>query len=135
MPNTFFKCVDHVRAAIEELRPETVVMMGEFSGRSMVTVERTAQNLNDATRYGVLDNEGQRLQGQMTVPGGPAAYYSTLPIRAMVKAMRQAGIPANISDAPRTFCCNHLLYGILHYLAAVKLPIRVGWIICPLCRR
>ena len=43
VPNTFFKCVDHVRAAIEELRPETVVMMGEFSGRSMVTVERTAK--------------------------------------------------------------------------------------------
>jgi pyroglutamyl-peptidase len=131
VPNTFFTCLDHVRAAIEELRLEAVAMMGEFSGRAMVTVERIAHNLNDCARYGLADNEGNRLQGQMTVAGGPAAYYSTLPIRAMVKSMRQAGIPADISDAPGTFCCNHLMYGTLHYLTSEKLPIRAGWIHLP----
>ncbi|MEO8603844.1 MAG: pyroglutamyl-peptidase I [bacterium] len=131
VPNTFFTCVDQVTTAIEALRPDVVLMMGEFSGRAMLTVERLAQNLNDGSRYGLLDNDGRRLQGQMSVPGGPAAYYSTLPIRAMVTAMRQAGLPADISDAPGTFCCNHLMYGTLHHLAVKQLPIRAGWMHLP----
>ncbi|HZR83447.1 MAG TPA: pyroglutamyl-peptidase I [Candidatus Binatia bacterium] len=131
VPNTFFKSIDVVTAAIRELRPDSVVMMGEFSGRAMVTVERIAQNLNDGARYGLRDNDGNALRGQMTVPGGPAAYYSTLPIRAMVSAMRQAGVPADISDAPGTFCCNHLMYGTLHYLATEQLAIRAGWVHLP----
>lgn len=132
VPNTFFECIDVVAAAVAELRPELVVMMGEFGGRAMVTVERIAQNLNDASRYGVADNRGVALQGQPTVPGGPAAYYATLPIRAMVKAMRAEGIPADISDTAATFCCNHLMYGILHHIEREGLPIRAGWIHLPM---
>ncbi len=131
VPNTFFKCIDVVKKAIVEIEPECVVMLGEFPGRPMVTVERIAQNLNDGARYGLLDNDGNRLQDQLTVPNGPAGYYSTLPIRAMVKAMRNEGVPSDISDAPGTFCCNHLMYGILHYLTTKKLPIRAGWIHLP----
>ena len=106
-------------------------MLGEFPGRAMVTVERIAQNLNDGARYGLLDNDGNDVRNQLTAPGGPAAYYSTLPIRAMVKAMRAEGIPSDISDAPGTFCCNHLMYGVLHHLATEALPIRAGWIHLP----
>lgn len=131
VPNVFFKCIDVVIKAILEVRPEIVVMLGEYGGRAMVTVERLAQNMNDSTRYQLSDNDGVALLGQPTVPGGPVAYYSTLPIRAMVKAMREAGIPADISDAPGTFCCNHLLYGILHHIATNRLPIRAGWIHLP----
>lgn len=131
VPNTFFKCIDVVRLAIEEEQPDAVVMLGEFGGRSMLTVERIAQNMNDGARYGLRDNAGQELQGDLTVPDGPVAYYATLPIRAMVLAMRQAGIPADISDAAGTFCCNHLMYGVLHYISVNKLPIRAGWIHIP----
>ncbi|MEQ8638413.1 pyroglutamyl-peptidase I [Gimesia maris] len=131
VPNTFFKCIDFVTAAIEEVQPELVVMMGEYGGRSMVTVERLAQNLNDGTRYGLTDNAGQSLQGDLTAAEGPVAYYATLPLRAMVKAMRAAGIPADISDAGGTFCCNHLMYGVLHYLAQKQSAIRAGWIHLP----
>jgi pyroglutamyl-peptidase len=131
VPNTFFECIDVVAAAIEDVKPETVVMMGEYGGRAMITVERIAQNLNDGARYGLRDNAGRLMQDEFTVPGGPAAYYATLPIRAMVKAMRAAGIPADISDAPGTFCCNHLMYGILHRIAEKGLPIRAGWIHLP----
>lgn len=131
VPNTFFKCIDAVRLAIEEEQPDTVVMLGEFGGRSMLTVERIAQNMNDGARYGLRDNAGQELQGDLTVPDGPVAYYATLPIRAMVLAMREAGIPADISDAAGTFCCNHLMYGILHHIAVNNLPIRAGWIHIP----
>lgn len=131
IPNVFFRCIDVVADAIEAIQPHTVVMMGEFGGRSMITVERIAQNFNDSTRYDLLDNNGTSIQGEPTVHGGPNAYYSTVPIRAMVKAMRSAGIPADISDTAGTFGCNHLMYGILHHVAVRQLPIRVGWIHLP----
>jgi pyroglutamyl-peptidase len=91
-------------------------------------VERIAQNLNDGVRYGLADNDGAVLQDRLTAPDGPAAYYATLPIRAMVIAMRAAGIPADISDTAGTFGCNHLMDGILHHIAVNRLPIRAGWI-------
>ena len=131
VPNTFFECIDAVRAAMEEARPEAVVMMGEYGGRAMVTVERLAQNLNDCARYQLRDNAGRSMQGELTAPDGPTAYYATLPIRAMVKAMRADGIPADISDVAGTFCCNHLMYGILHHIAVNRLPVRAGWIHLP----
>lgn len=131
VPNSFFQCIDFVAKSIAEIEPEIVVMLGEYGGRAVITVERIAQNLNDSTRYGLVDNAKCVLQGEMTIPDGPVAYYSTLPLRAMVKSMRDAGIPADISDAPGTFCCNHLMYGILHHIAINGLPIRAGWIHLP----
>lgn len=129
--NSFFVCIDEVKAAIAEEQPDVVIMMGEFGGRAAISVERIAQNLNDCTRYGLKDNAGVALQDDPTIPGGPVAYLTTLPIRAMVQAMRNAGIPAEISDAPGTFCCNHLMYGILHHAAIEELPVRVGWVHLP----
>jgi pyroglutamyl-peptidase len=131
IPNVFFKAIDVVREVIEEVRPGVVVMMGEYGGRAVITVERIAHNLNDSTRYRLADNDGCALQGQLTAPDGPVAYYTTLPIRAMVKAMRRAGIPCDISDTPGTFCCNHLMYGILHHIAKTGLQVRAGWIHLP----
>ncbi|SHE67171.1 pyroglutamyl-peptidase [Microbulbifer donghaiensis] len=131
VPNNFFECIDVVRNAIEEIGPQLVVMMGEYGGRATITVERIAQNYNDSTRYQLRDNRGVALQGELTAPDGPAAYRSTLPLRAMVEAMRTAGIPADISDTAATFCCNHLMYGILHYLSSNALDIPAGWIHLP----
>ncbi len=131
LPSTFFESIETVAAAIEAESPDLVIMMGEYGGRATITVERIAQNFNDSTRYGLVDNRGKSMQDEPTVPGGPAAYYATLPIRAMVKAMREAGVPADISDAPGTFCCNHLMYGILHVISDRALDIRAGWIHLP----
>jgi len=131
IPNVFFECIDRVVGYIADLNPDLVVMMGEYGGRAVITVERICQNLNDSTRYQLADNRGCALQGTFTAPDGPVAYYSTLPIRAMVKAMRGAGIPADIADAPGTFCCNHLLYGILHHISTNHLKVRAGWIHLP----
>ena len=131
VPNTFFDSIDVVTDAIAQFRPEIVVMMGEYGGRNMITVERLAQNLNDSCRYDLADNAGNRLQDELTVGGGPAAYYSTLPIRAMVRAMRNDGIPTDISDTPGTNVCNHLMYGILHHIHTQALAIRAGWIHLP----
>lgn len=130
-PSLFFKSIDVVKAAITQEQPHIVIMLGEYGGRSMITVERIAHNLNDSARYHLADNDGKILQDQPTVPGGPVAYYSTLPIRAMVKAMREAGIPSDISDTPGTMICNHLMYGILHHIAINNLRIRAGWVHLP----
>lgn len=131
VPNTFFTCIETVKAAIADVGPDAVVMMGEYGGRAMITVERIALNINDGARYGLRDNAGNLLQDQLTVPGGPVAYRSTLPVRAMVRAMRDAGFPADISDTAGTFCCNHLMYGILHHMAVTGLDLPAGWIHLP----
>ena len=131
VPSSFFECIEFVQNLIAATEPEVVVMMGEYGGRATITVERIAQNLNDSSRYKLEDNNERSLQGQMTVSDGPAAYYSTLPIRAMVKAMRKGGVPSDISDTAGTFCCNHLMYGILHHIHVNELPIRAGWIHLP----
>ncbi len=131
VPNTFFKSIDVVQKEITEINPDTVVMLGEYGGRSMITVERLAHKLNDSARYALADNDGNILLDVETVKDGPIAYYSTLPIRAMVKAMRVEGIPADISDTPGTNVCNHLMYGILHFIAIQQLNIRAGWIHLP----
>jgi len=131
VPCVYFEAIQAAASAIEALQSELVVMLGEFGGRAMVTVERIAQNLNDASRYGLADNAGRAPVDERIVSSGPAAYYATLPIRAMVKAMRAAGFPADISDAPGTLVCNHLMYGVLHHIASKELPIRAGWIHLP----
>jgi pyroglutamyl-peptidase len=130
-PSLWFRCIDSVVAAIDDVEPDIVVMLGEFPGRAMITVERIAQNLNDSARYGVADNNGLVLEDDWTVEGGPTGVYSTLPIRAMVLAMRQAGIPADISDAPGTLMCNHLMYGVLEHVERQDIPVRAGWVHLP----
>ncbi|WP_370331991.1 pyroglutamyl-peptidase I [Mycolicibacterium hippocampi] len=131
VPGAYFESVAATVQAVDEVGPELLIMLGEFGGRSMITVERLAQNLNDCARYGVADTAGEVLNGQPTAPDGPVAYWATTPNRAMVIAMRRAGIPADLSDAAGTFVCNHLLYGMLHHIAGHELPIRAGWLHLP----
>ena len=108
VPNVFWESVSAAVAAVGEVGADLVVMLGEYGGRSMITAERLAQNINDSARYGLADNAGRVLDGEPTVPGGPVAYLATAPVKAMVLAMRRAGVPADISDAAGTFGCNHL---------------------------
>lgn len=109
VPNTFFESIAAAQQAIAEIEPALVIMLGEYPGRSMITVERLAQNVNDCGRYGLADCAGRVLVGEPTDPAGPVAYHATVPVRAMVLAMRKAGVPADVSDAAGTFVCNHLM--------------------------
>lgn len=129
VPNVFWD--SEAVAAVDEIEPDLVVMLGEYGGRSMITVERLAQNLNDSARYGLADNAGRVLDGEPTVPGGPVAYLATAPVKAMVLAMRRAGVPADISDAAGTFGCNHLMYGMLHHLTTTESSARAAWLHLP----
>lgn len=114
--------------AAEQLRPDAVVCLGQAAGRKGVTPERVALNLMDAARP---DNEGNRPVDEAVVPGGPAAYFSTLPVKAMAAAIREAGVPAAVSHTAGTFVCNSLMYTVLHYAAACRPDLPCGFVHVP----
>ncbi|WP_309386706.1 pyroglutamyl-peptidase I [Cerasicoccus frondis] len=130
-PSVFKKMIPCVTDAIDAQKPDIVLSMGEYNGRTMITVERIAQNIIEATRYNLTDEEGDMPQDEPVVPGAPYAYPATVPLRAMARAMRDAGVPADISDTAATFGCNLLMFGVLHHIAVNKLPIRAGWVHLP----
>ena len=114
LPCVFGESLEVLNAAIDALQPSVVLAIGQAGGRVDVTVERVAINVDDAR---IPDNRGQQPVDVAIVPGGPAAWFSTLPIKAMVAALREAGIPASVSQTAGTFVCNHVMYGVLHKLA------------------
>ena len=114
LPCVFGESLEVLNAAIEALQPSVVLAIGQAGGRVDVTVERVAINVDDAR---IPDNRGQQPVDVAIVPDGPAAWFSTLPIKAMVEALREAGIPASVSQTAGTFVCNHVMYGVLHKLA------------------
>lgn len=122
------KCVPAMIEAIEKYHPEIVVCTGLAGGRTAVGVERVAINVTD---FPIPDNEGYISLNEIIDPDGPAAYFSTLPIRAIVKQVREAGIPAYVSNTAGTFCCNMVMYGTLNYLAKNNLAVRAGFVHVP----
>ena len=88
---------------------------GQAGGRAEITPERVAINVDD---YRIADNAGGRPVDEPVIGAGPVAYWSALPIKAMVPAMLDAGVPAKVSNSTGTFVCNHLFYGLMHALAA-----------------
>lgn len=111
LPCVFGESLTVLNAAIDELNPAVVIAVGQAGGRVDITVERVGINVDDAR---IPDNRGQQPIDVAIVPGGPAAWFSSLPIKAMVAAMREKGIPASVSQTAGTFVCNHVMYGLLH---------------------
>jgi pyroglutamyl-peptidase len=117
-----------VAALIADTRPDAIVHLGLANGRARVALERAALNVMD---YALPDNAGRRILGESCVPGGPAAYFGTLPLTAMLAALIAEGIPAYISNTAGTYLCNQTMYGTLHALSAVTHPPRVGFVHFP----
>jgi pyroglutamyl-peptidase len=111
LPCVFGESLTVLNSAIDELNPTVVVAVGQAGGRVDITVERVGINVDDAR---IPDNRGQQPIDVAIVPNGPAAWFSSLPIKAMVAAMREKGIPASVSQTAGTFVCNHVMYGLLH---------------------
>ena len=127
VPTVFGKSIDTVREAIERERPDFVLSIGQAGGRAEITPERVAINLNDAR---IPDNEGNQPIDEPVFPDGENAYFSTLPVKAMVEAIRKEGLPSSLSNSAGTYVCNHLMYGVLYYLD--KRPvIKAGFIHVP----
>lgn len=101
--------------AIASTQPDVVIAVGQAGGRPDVTVERVAINVDDAR---IPDNGGYAPVDEPVVVGGPAAYFSTLPVKACVAAMTEAGVPASVSQTAGTFVCNHVFYRVVHELTA-----------------
>lgn len=113
VPVTRFEAIDAVIEAIEHHQPDYVITVGQAGGRAAITPERIAINIDD---FRIADNGGNQPIDQPIVVDGPDAYFSTLPIKAMTQALQQAGIPCQVSNTAGTFVCNHLFYGVQHYL-------------------
>ncbi|WP_223588172.1 pyroglutamyl-peptidase I [Neobacillus bataviensis] len=128
IPTVFYKSLDHLARTIAETKPDIVICVGQAGGRSDITVERVAINVDDAR---IPDNEGNQPLGTAIVEDGPVGYWSTLPIKAMVKEMKDKGIPASVSQTAGTFVCNHLFYGLMHQLASLNHAIIGGFIHIP----
>ena len=115
-------------AALEELGPALVLALGQAGGRSDFSIERVAINVDDAR---IADNAGAQPVDEPVVAGAPAAYFATLPIKAMVAALHNAGLPASVSQSAGTFVCNHVFFALLHELAA-RPTVRAGFMHLPL---
>lgn len=114
LPCVFGAAIEHLQQALAQWQPTLVICLGLASGRSEITPERIAINVDDAR---IPDNAGQQPVDVAVQPGGPAAYFSTLPIKAMVRDLRAQGIAAAVSNTAGTFVCNHVFYALMHQLA------------------
>ena len=124
VPTVFRKSIDTVAKAIEEEKPDVVLCIGQAGGRFEITPERVAINVDDAR---IKDNEGNQPIDIKIFEDGENAYFTTLPIKAMVEAIREVNLPAAVSNTAGTFVCNHLMYGVLYTLAKKYPHIKGGF--------
>jgi pyroglutamyl-peptidase len=127
IPTEFAASLRLLRAALRETAPAIVLGVGQAGGRAQLSLERVAINLQDAR---IPDNAGAQPIDEPVIAGAPAAYFSTLPLKAMLAALHDAGMPAAISHTAGTYVCNHLAYAMLHWTAR-KRGVRAGFIHIP----
>ena len=111
LPVSFCGATVIALGAASSLRPEAMVCLGQAGGRDAVTPERVAVNLMDAA---IPDNDGFQPVDAPVIPNAPAAYFSTLPVKAMVDSMQRIGVPARLPDSAGTYVCNALMFAVLH---------------------
>ncbi|MCJ8008326.1 pyroglutamyl-peptidase I [Lederbergia wuyishanensis] len=128
VPTVFHESIKVVIHAIEQHNPDIVICVGQAGGRTQVTPERVAINIDDAR---IPDNKDNQPIDEPIHQDGPAAYWTTLPIKRIVHEMKKAGVPASVSNSAGTFVCNHLFYGVMHYLEKNAPHIRGGFIHIP----
>lgn len=128
IPTVFYQSAEVLEAEIVRYQPDVVLCIGQAGGRASLTPERVAINQDDAR---IPDNQGNQPIDTPIRMDGQAAYFSTLPIKAMVQAIKEEGLPATVSNTAGTFVCNHLMYQAL-YLADKKFPnMRAGFMHIP----
>jgi len=128
VPTVFGRAIAALEDAIVTMQPDIVLGVGLAGGRAELSLERVAINVDDAR---IPDNDGQQPIDQPIVAGGPAAYFTGLPVKRAVAALREAGLPAIVSNTAGTFVCNHIFYGLMHLVASRRLPVRGGFLHVP----
>lgn len=129
LPVAFGPTGGRMRKLMAEHRPDLVVAGGLANGRSQITPERVAINVDDAR---IPDNTGRRVIDRPIIPGGPTAYFSTLPIKAIVAALKEREIPAAVSNSAGTFLCNDVFYVLMDEIARSYPDTRGGFVHVPL---
>lgn len=129
MPCVFGTALDALERAVAETDPVALLAVGQAQSRTELSLERVAVNLDDAR---IPDNAGNRPVDAPVAADGPAAYFTSLPVKAMAAALRDAGIPAGLSHSAGSFVCNHLFYGACHLRAVRRPGLRVGFLHIPL---
>jgi pyroglutamyl-peptidase len=124
----FGRAMEQLELAMALRQPQLVICLGLASGRGEVSLERVAINVDDAR---IPDNDGKQPVDLPIVAGGPAAYFSTLPIKAIVRDLRAAGLSGAVSNSAGTFVCNHVFYGLMHQLARHRAHARGGFVHLP----
>lgn len=115
LPTVFGEALRALHGLLVKHQPALVICVGQAGGRSALSLERVAINVDDAP---IPDNAGAQPIDAPVAPGAPAAYFSTLPIKAMLAALQREGLPAEVSQTAGTFVCNHVFYGLMHTIAA-----------------
>lgn len=128
VPVVIGRSTETVRAAMEKYQPDAVLCIGQAGGRIGLTPERVAINIDDAR---IPDNDGNQPIDQPIFEDGAPAYFATLPVKAMVAAIREAGVPASLSNSAGTYVCNHLMYGVLYHISKTWPNMRGGFMHVP----
>ena len=128
VPTVFGKSIERLHEAMEREKPDIVICVGQAGGRYDITIERVAINISDGR---IADNEGNQPIDEPIFEDGKTAYFATLPIKAMVKKIREGGIPASVSNSAGTYVCNHIMYGLLYLIDKEYPNIRGGFVHVP----
>ncbi len=130
LPVTFDVSHEQLMDLVREYHPALIICVGQATGRRAISLERIAINIADAR---IADNAGAKPIDKPVVSGGQPAYFTGLPIKAMLRDLSEAGLPAEVSQTAGTFVCNHLFYGLMHDLQRRRalVGVRGGFIHLP----
>lgn len=128
LPTVFKESAKRLNEVINDVKPDAVLSVGQAGGRAGITMERIAINVDDAR---IPDNISQQPIDKTIQTEGAAAYFSTLPIKRIVKAIRETGISAEVSNSAGTFVCNHIMYQALFAATKADKPFKAGFMHIP----
>ena len=132
LPTSYARAGAALEREIARVNPDIVLCVGEASERVALNIERIAINVQDAR---IPDNDGAQPLDVPVVAGGPAAYFATLPVRAILQALHAAGLAAEVSNSAGTFVCNRVFYGLMHFAAHNDAKFRGGFLHVPALRK
>lgn len=126
IPTVFGRAAEILVEKAQQIAPDAIISVGQAGGRKAITPEMVAINLRHGS---IADNAGAQPQDEPVAQDGPAAYFTTLPVRHMVKALADAGLPGAVSYSAGAFVCNDVMYTVLHRYAGTG--VRAGFIHVP----
>lgn len=128
IPTVYMKSIKKIDAAIKKYDPDIILSIGQAGGRADISIERIGINIDD---YRIKDNEGNQPIDEKIFEDGKNAYFSNIPIKAMIENIQNANIPASISNTAGTFVCNHVLYGVQYLINKKYFNKKSGFIHVP----